>query len=314
MGRNFANKLWNASRFLLMHERPKRLSVTSPPNPELADAWIQTHLNRMLETVEDRIQNYRLDEALLAIYDFIWHDYCDWYLELIKPRLYNAEDAAEREGTLALALRIFETSLRALHPFMPFVTEELWQQIAAIEGLGLQIKEPRSIMVQEYPKSSGENDSEATAQMELLQDVITAVRNIRGEMSVPPKSEAALLITGPEAQMEILRSQFTMLKTLARVSRLDHAESRPAHSASAVVGSLEIFIPLEGLIDLGVERGRLEKEITRHQSMAEGTRRKLANEAFVQNAPAEIVEKERVKLSEAQAALEKLQRNLKSLE
>jgi valyl-tRNA synthetase len=233
---------------------------------------------------------------------------------LIKPRLYNSDDVAQREGTLALALRIFETSLRALHPFMPFVTEELWQQIAAIEGLDLQIKEPRSIMVQEYPKASGVRDVEAAGQMELLQDVITAVRNIRGEMSVPPKSEAALLISGPDQQMKILRSQFAMLKTLAKVSSLDRAESRPAHSASAVVGSLEIFIPLEGLIDLGLERARLDKEITRHQGMAQGTRGKLANDAFVQNAPAEIVEKERQKLADAEAALEKLRRNQKSLE
>ena len=315
MGRHFANKLWNAARFLLMQERPNRFSVNAPPELALEDRWILSRLQGMLSTVEDRVARFRLNEALLAIYDFTWHDFCDWYLELIKPRLYDNPYQTQREGTLALALHIFETALRALHPFMPFVTEELWQQIAAVEGLGLTISEPRSVMRQKYPQAdSALSDPVAEEQMELLQSVIQSVRNIRAEMGVPPRLTAQLLVSDSEQNIRILQEQFAMLKTLAKVATLQQVSSKPAHCASAVVGSLEIYVPLEGLIDLDVERARLDKEIARQQSLLKSIRQKLANEAFVNNAPAEIVERERQKQADIEASLKKLQGYRQSLE
>ncbi|RJP82707.1 MAG: valine--tRNA ligase [Candidatus Zixiibacteriota bacterium] len=315
MGRNFANKIWNAARFLLMQERPERFTRQQPESLELADRWILSRLQNMLATVEDRVGRYRLNEALLAIYDFTWHDFCDWYLELIKPRLYDNPDAAQREGVLALAFRVFEKALRALHPFMPFVTEELWQQVAALPGLHLDTLEPKSVMVQQYPIPDRDQlDIQAELHMNLLQDVITAVRNIRAEMGVPPSKKATLVLWGNPEKAGIVQGQGGMLQRLAGIDQLLVTEAKQSHAASAVVGDLEIFIPLEGLIDLDVERARLDKEIARQEGLLKGIQGKLANGAFVANAPAEVVEKERQKLADIQATLEKLQRNRRSLE
>ena len=316
MGRNFANKLWNAARFLLMQERPDRFTVIEPAvrlsraELKLEDRWILSRLQGMLKTVKDRIKRYRLNEALLAIYDFTWHDYCDWYVELIKPRLYQAGDSSQREATLALAFRVFESALRALHPFMPFVTEELWQQIASIDGLLLDVNDSHSVMRQRYPEANSSLiDRRAERQMEVIQSVIQAVRNVRAEMSVPPGAEARVLIAGPDEEINILLEQFDMLKNLAKISELRKAESKPKHAASAVVGTMEIFVPLEGLIDLEIERARLDKEITRYEGMLRGIMKKLGNESFLQKAPPEIVKREERKKEEIEAALTKLQRN-----
>ncbi|MCX6639447.1 MAG: valine--tRNA ligase [bacterium] len=315
MGRNFANKLWNAARFLLMQERPERFTVNQPPTLELEDRWILSRLHGMLATVEDRVEAYRLNEALLAIYDFTWHDFCDWYVELIKPRLYKSDDPAVKEGTLALALRIYETALRALHPFMPFITEELWQQIATIEGLGLDLQNPRSIMLQSYPKAqTAWIDSAIEQKMTLIQEVIQSVRNIRAEMGVPPRAQAQLLIVGPESNLKILSDNFGMLSTLVCINQIGKTQSKPKHSACAVVGPLEIYVPLEGLIDLNVERGRLDKEIARCEGNLSGIAKKLENAEFVSRAPTEVVEREKKKKIEMEETLRKLKSNRESME
>ncbi|TKJ40443.1 valine--tRNA ligase [candidate division LCP-89 bacterium B3_LCP] len=314
MGRNFANKLWNAARFLFMQDKPERFTVTAPEKLELEDRWILSRLQNMLRTVEKNVKRYRLNEALLAIYDFTWHDYCDWYVELIKPRLYQSDDPVKREGTLALALKIFETALRALHPFMPFVTEELWQQIAAIDGLDIQISEPRTIMRQQYPESAKRFiDKSAESDMDTLQNVIQAVRNIRADMGVPPKAKAQVLVTGPDSAIQILQEHSHMLETLAGIDNLTNTTDRPEHSASAIVGELEIFVPLEGLIDLDIERSRLEKEITRHEGMLEGIKKKLSNESFIKKAPENIVLREREKENSLEEKLSKFKKNRLSL-
>ncbi len=315
MGRNFANKLWNAARFLLMQEKPDRFTVQQPTDLKLEDRWILSRLQDTLKTVKQHVDRYKLNEALLAIYDFTWHDFCDWYVELIKPRLYQADDPAEREGTLALALRIFETALRALHPFMPFVTEELWQQVAAIEGLDLGIQEPRTVMRQQYPATDKKLiDREAEREMELLQGVVQAVRNIRAEMGVPPKAEAAVQVKGPNDEIDILLQYADMLKTSARVSVLEAVNEKPGHSASSIVDSLEIFVPLKGLIDLDVERARLDKEIGRHEGMLKGILKKLGNDSFIKKAPKEIVDRELEKKADLELKLNKLIQNRSSLD
>ncbi len=315
MGRNFANKLWNAARFLLMQEKPGRFSVNQPAELRLEDRWILSRLQKMLQTVEKKVERYRLNEALLVIYDFTWHDFCDWYVELIKPRLYKADDAQEREGVLALALQIFESALRALHPFMPFVTEELWQQIRVLDGLDLDIKESDTIMHQAYPLADKSlNDSAAEKKMALLQGVIQAVRNIRSEMDVPPRAKAELHVNGNAGKLKTLEAEFAMLSTLAGITDLKRAERKPEHSASAVVGDLEIYIPLKGLIDLQVERSRLDKEITRHEGMLNGVVKKLDNASFLQKAPEDIVQREREKRRDLEEKLEKFRKNRVSLD
>jgi valyl-tRNA synthetase len=298
-----------------MQERPEHFSINAPPLLALEDRWMLSRLQKTLAAVKDRIERYRLNEALLSIYDFIWHDYCDWYLELIKPRLYDNPDELNRQGTLALALRIFESALRALHPFMPFVTEELWQQMASLEGLDIGALAPHSVMRQKYPEAEETFfDSGAEERMALLQIVIQSVRNVRAEMGVPPKTAAPLLISCSPEEFAILQSQPSMLSTLARVSRLEQVSSKPIHAASALAGSLEIYVPLEGLIDLDVERKRLEKEISRHEGFLKGIAAKLSNSDFVGNAPAEIVARERQKQTDVEATLEKLRRNRRSLD
>jgi valyl-tRNA synthetase len=315
MGRNFANKLWNAARFLLMQERPDTFAVRQPADLKLEDRWILSRLQNMLTTIADRVERYRLNEALLAIYDFVWHDYCDWYLELIKPRLYDEVESEIRAGTLALALRIFESALRALHPFMPFVTEELWQQIAAIPGLQLGIVEPVSVMVQNYPLPDPKwVDEEAEERMTLIQSVIQTVRNIRAEMRVPPKMEAQLLVNGDAGKIRILQEQFLMLSVLARVKEIRSVAEKPPHSASDVVEGLEIYVPLEGLIDFQVEKARLDREINRLEGLLAGIRRKLAGADFIQNAPGEVVERERQKQRDMEMTLQKMLASRRSLE
>ncbi|MFH1862898.1 MAG: class I tRNA ligase family protein, partial [bacterium] len=315
MGRNFANKLWNAARFLLMQNKPVSFTLQAPPSLRLEDRWILSRLQIMLAVVEDRVSRYKLNEALLAIYDFTWHDYCDWYVELIKPRLLNEADAADGEGTLALALRIFETALRALHPFMPFVTEELWQQVAALPGLDVGVSGFRSIMRQQYPVSDpAQIDPEAETKMNLLQEVIQVVRNIRSEMEVPPRAEAALFVSGDESAISILFEQMGMLRTLARVRSLHQTTAKPPHSASAAVQSLELFVPLEGLIDLSIERARLEREIARQENLLTGIQQKLNNTSFVEKALSEIVERERQKLINVEESLTKLRKNRANLD
>ncbi len=314
MGRNFANKIWNAARFLLMQERPDRFTTCEPPELKLEDRWILSRQQAMLKTVKRKIDRFKLNEALLAIYDFTWHDFCDWYVELIKPRLYQSDDPREREGTLALALRIFETALRALHPFMPFITEELWQEIVSIEGLDLEVVRPHSIMRQPYPEADPKRvDRKSEEEMELLQSVIQAVRNIRSEMRVPPQAKADLLVKGETAVVARLRERFDILRTAANIARLEEISAPPKTAASTVLDSLEIYVPLEGLIDLDVERNRLDKEIARCEKMLDGVNRKLQNASFLAKAPPEIVEREREKLQDLTQTLRKLKRNRQNL-
>ncbi|MBU0517304.1 valine--tRNA ligase [bacterium] len=315
MGRNFANKLWNAARFLLMQERPEKFSVNEPPELQLEDRWILSRLQTMLKTVDERVKRYKLSDALLVIYDFTWHDFCDWYVELIKPRLYKSDDPAVREGTLALALRIYESALRALHPFMPFVTEELWQQIVSIDGLGIEISEPVSIMHQKYPEAQKKLiDAEIEERMGLVQNVVGAIRNIRAEMKVPPSAEADVRIKAPARQWQILESEFGMLKTSAKVGTMTAVDAKPKAAASAVVGEVEVYVPLEGLIDLDVERARLDKEINRYARNLKGVIGKLENEGFISKAPEEVVLRERQKRADLEITLIKLKQNRSDLD
>ncbi len=313
--RNFCNKIWNASRYVLMnceeeacgqHDEAYELS--------LADRWIISRLQQTEQAVEDAIASYRFDLASQAIYEFIWNEYCDWYLELSKPLLWDEFASAEQKtGTRRTLIRVLEAALRMAHPFMPFITEEIWQRVAPLAGAGGD-----TIMLQAYPRADGERiDSFAIADIEWLKSVIEGVRTIRGEMTIPPgQAISVLLRNGDNNDNKRLKENEQYLKKLAKLSDirfLDDDEEPPVASAT-LVGNLEVLVPMAGLIDTEAELARLAKEVEKLDKELARVAAKLDNPAFVDKAPAAVVDKEREKLSANQEALEKLHAQIRKLE
>jgi len=304
-GRNFANKIWNAGRFLLMNAQ------TIPVKEELknkhidfADEWIISRFNETLAEFNNAMDKFEINNATKIVYSFVWNDYCDWYVEMIKNRLY-ADDEEIKSEVLSRALSIFENMLKMVHPFMPFVTEELWQLIS-------ERKDGESISTSEFPEVKKELiNPQADGEMETVVNIVSAIRNIRGEMNIPPSKKINVLLKSSE----VSERQVDYIKKLSKVEEVEAGESvtKPKASASAIVKSAEIYVPLEGLIDLDVERQRLQKEITRLEGSLTGIEKKLSNEKFVNGAPAEVVEKERAKQRDWQENLRKLKEILENL-
>ena len=306
--RNFCNKIWNAARYVLMNCENEDCG----PAPEaavelsLADRWIESRLQQTIGEVERAVGNYRFDIASQALYEFIWNEYCDWYLELSKPVLWDdhASDAAKR-GTRRTLIQVLESWLRLLHPMMPFITEEIWQTVAPLAG-----KSGDTIMLQPYPLSDQKGvDTVANADIEWLKGVIVGIRNIRGEMNIPPgKALDVLLANGDARDKTRLEDNAQFLKKLAKLDGihwLAAGEQAPV-AATALVGDLEILVPMAGLIDKDAELARLERETNKLEKDLARIQGKLNNKAFVDKAPAEVVEKEREKMQMQQQALEKL--------
>jgi valyl-tRNA synthetase len=291
-------------------EAPKRAEF-NPDHADLADRWILSRLNSTLSEVHAAFAAYEVNKAAKMIYDFIWHDFCDWYVEMIKSRLYGDEPAPVKQAVVSRALDVYDAALRLLHPIMPFVTEELWQTIRARTS-------GETIMRSRIPAADGAMiDVAVEKQMTFVQNVIEAVRGIRGEMSIAPSREISLVMkTGSSHPPDDLRRYEGYLQRLARVMSLSFLEAsaaRPKLSATAVVEGEELFVPLEGLIDLGVERGRLQKEIDRIEGVLRGIRGKLGNASFVEKAPADVVAKEKEKLSSFETNIGKLRESLRRL-
>jgi valyl-tRNA synthetase len=311
IGRNFANKIWNAGRFLLMNKG----TIPYTPDAEHAyadavDEWIESRLHSTIKDLTRALERFHVNDATKLLYDFIWRDFCDWYLEMIKHRFYEAEESSVREATLARSLRIFETALRLLHPFMPFITEELWW--------ALHERQPgQSIMIEPWPVAERKKiHTSAEEQIGEIQSLVTAVRSIRGEMNVPPSKETELHVKSAEqSKIEAVKKFGVYLARLAKISDIviGSETPRPAFSASAIVNNMEIYIPLQNIIDLDIERNRITKEITRLEKAAAAIEKKLLNEQFLARAPKEIVEKEKEKLETFNAALEKHRETLKAL-
>ncbi|MFQ6093028.1 MAG: valine--tRNA ligase [bacterium] len=310
VGRNFANKIWNGARLVLLNSQdfspddlePERLPYS------LADRWILSRFNRTVESVTESLTQYRFNEAAQTLYDFIWHQYCDWYLELIKPRLYG-QDALDRRTVQYVALIVLDGFLKLLHPFMPFITEEIWQRVKQrVKGEG------ESIVIAQWPLSKEENvDGEAEQEMDTLQKVIVAIRNMRGEMNIPPGQQVRVIVSGDgQREVETVDRYKEYVLHLAKVERLGLGQGlpRPKNALSAVVGGLEVFLPLEGVVDLEVEKTRLAREIARISSQLAQSEKKLQDGNFVRRAPKAVVDRERKKREEYVASLEKLQRNL----
>jgi len=306
IGRNFANKIWNAGRFLLMNAENIPVNKNLLNNHlDFSDNWINSRLHQALADLNKAMDKFEINNAIKIIYSFTWNDFCDWYIELAKNRLYsNDEDV--KSAVLTRALNLFENLLKIVHPFMPFITEELWQLIE-------NRKDDESISVAEYPKlNESLINPEAEKEMGFVQDIITAIRNIRGEMNIPPSK----FVTAFVKSANVKDYQLEYIKKLARVESItvDENLEKPKTSASTVLNNCEIYVPLKGLIDLDVERNRLQKEITRFEGLLNGIEKKLSNEKFVNNAAPDVVERERIKQKDWKGNLAKLKDILKNLE
>ena len=313
--RNFCNKLWNASKFVLMNTEDIDLTVT--PAPGAVDQWIVSKCHRMINDARFALDTYRFDIYANTVYEFAWHEYCDWYLELSKPLLWNKEaDPAARAGTQRVLLQVLEILLRTAHPVMPFITETLWQQVADRLGL-LNGSDAASIMLQAYPNPEDMPANEsAEAQIEWLKSVITGIRTIRGEANIKPSQEIPLLLQGGDtADRSNAAQSEDMLARLANVTSIEWLadDIEPPLNALSLVGELKVMVPLAGLIDLDAERARINKEASKAQQELEKIEKKLGNEAFVAKAPEAVVAKERTRAEELQATLQTLEGQIAAL-
>lgn len=314
LGRNFANKVWNAGRFLLMNREQVRSEGGTPDafsedHLDLADRWILSRLHSTIGDLTMALDNFEINHASKILYSFVWNDFCDWYVEMIKGRLYADEPREVKEAVITRAIDIFDQTLRLIHPFMPFVSEELWQHLH-------KRKYDESIMVAPFPlRSELWISRDVEMEMGIVRDIMNAVRNIRGELSVPPSISITLVIAFADKRTEeIVLKYESYFQRLARVGAINVLGdgSKPPYSASAVVANGEVFIPLEGIINVGEERERISKEIGRIEGLLKSTESKLANEQFVSRAPREVVDKEREKLDTFRSTITKLQQNLES--
>lgn len=317
--RNFCNKIWNASRYVFMNVEGQDCGHSGNDDTEysIADRWIRSKLQDTVASITRALEGYRFDHAAQAIYEFVWNEYCDWYLELSKPVLNDdsASDAAKR-GTRKTLVDVLETMLRMSHPIMPFITEEIWQKAAPMAGIDMQ-DGISTIMLQPFPVADDSLvDKTAEDEMEWLQQFILGIRQIRGEMNISPgKPLPVLLENASETDQTNLQATTQYLNFLAKtesITVLSDADEAP-ESATALVGKMKILIPLAGLIDKSAELERLNKEIAKAEAEVDRTDKKLSNPNFVDKAPEAVVQKEKDKLAAARLTLENLQQQVQKI-
>ena len=326
--RNFANKIWNASRFVMMNLEdgfaPNAELLT--PDTSLADRWILSRLNSAARDVNAALADYRFNDVASALYHFIWHEYCDWYLELSKPSLMGDLGAGPRKAAQTVLAHVLETTLRLVHPIMPFISEEIWQNLpeavrVRVQGAGCRVQKGKdsveSIMVAPFPVADDVLiDAEIERDMQMVMDLILSIRNIRGEMNIAPSMQITVIVKVENVELgEHLEKSAGYAKTMARIKelRIGVDEDKPMNAATAVIKGAEVYVPLEGILDLSQERDRLQKELTKITKDIEVFAKKLSNKNFVDKAPKDVVEKDTAKLEEFKVKREKLEESLKML-
>jgi valyl-tRNA synthetase len=299
LGRNFANKIWNAGRFLLLNAENIELNYNLiDEDIDFVDEWIESKFQDTLLQLNKALDKFEINGASKIIYSYVWNDFCDWYVELTKNRIYSSENEETKSAVLTRAINHFENMLKIVHPFMPFITEELWHRLnARTDG--------ESISKSEFPKyDETKINPVSETKMNFLQNIISGIRNIRGEMNIPPSRKLEVLLK----TSSIDQSQIGYIKTLAKIDDLKFGDdvTKPAGSASSILKDCEIFIPLEGVIDLEIEKDRLIKEINRLKGALTGVDKKLSNDRFINNAPKEVVDKEKSKKADWENSIAKL--------
>ena len=318
IGRNFANKLWNASRFLLENSinRPRFSALPEKAELSFEDQWIVSRLNRTVSSVAEALSAFRTNEAAHLIYDFTWHDFCDWYIEIKKADLYQHVDLKRKNDALNVCSHVLGTILKLLHPIMPFITEEIWSHLLTAVDYP-SVLDAQSLFNTAFPNAkAAEMDEAIEKDFSLLKDVVVALRTIRSENNVPPdKKGAAVILPLGEREERVLAAH---VATINMFARLNHTEvsrgaAKPSFAGQSVVMGNQIYLVLEGLIDKTIERERLEKEIARVKKLAENTRTRLENAGFVDRAPAGVIRKEKEKYNGMLHTLEKLEKSLSAL-
>ena len=306
--RNFINKIWNAARFALMNLKDCKPPSVHNSTLTLADRWIMARMGQIAQEVTNFLDGYKFNDAASTCYQFVWHEFCDWYLEMAKLELYSKEQK-RREVAQSVMQILLSGVVRLLHPFVPFITEEIWQMLANTEG---------SIMVARFPQPTEFiYDEESIEEMDLLKGVITGIRNIRGEMNIPPRKYVKVVIDvkGPR-EREILANNLAYITSLAKVESMDIVSDieKPEGSATYVYGDIQVHVLLKGLINYDDERKRVNKEIKKIEHEMDLSRKKLANKDFLNQAPLNIVENVREKAGLMSVKLEKFNQNLAILE
>jgi valyl-tRNA synthetase len=326
IGRNFINKLWNAFRFIRMNLVDTDIAGflnTFGPLTKLArpahmkpesweDTWIMSRLNQVINEVTKQMENYRFNSAAKTLYDFVWHDFCDWYLEMKKTTFRLPQKDSTQNRTVFL-LFLQDNILKLLHPFIPFATEEIYHDLYSLKVDDFE----HSLMKVSWPEHDPSLvNLDLEKSMELVQEVVTSVRNIRSEMNIPPAKKLSVYLKVEKKETQkLLEENKDHILTLGRIEKLEVGirTKKPRFSATAVAKDFEAYIPLEGLIDIDTERKKLEEEISRLKELLVGVDRKLANEDFLKKAPAQIVQKEKNKKEDYQKLIEKLEKNLEGL-
>jgi valyl-tRNA synthetase len=311
--RHFVNKIWNASRFIMMNIKTVNSEQLTVNSLSLAGRWILSRLSATIDEVNASLEDYRFNDAASSIYQFVWHEFCDWYIEMSKAEI---NDPKSKEGVMWCLLHTLETSLRLLHPFMPYVTEEIWQKVHQLSADSSQLKAKKSIVVAEYPKSLPK-DEQAEKEMFYVMEAITGIRTIRGELNISPSSEIKVSIkTFSDKITDILKGNMHYIQKLARTSdiELGGAVIKPADSGACVKDSMEVYVPLKGLLNIDVEIDRLIKEMKKVEESMSFIGKKLSSEDFLQKAPETVVLKEKVKYEELGAKRERIEENISKLQ
>jgi valyl-tRNA synthetase len=313
--RNFCNKLWNAARYVLMNTEGQDCGQSND-DVELsaADLWILSKFQQTAKTVADTFKQYRMDLASQAIYEFTWNEYCDWYLELSKPVLNNAESSEQAlRGTRRTLVRVLESLLRLAHPIMPYISEEIWQRVAPLADA-----QGETIMTQCFPQPEEDKiDHQAIAEIEWVKQFILGIRQIRGEMNINPgKPVPVLLQDGSDNDQHLLNKHQRYIQFLAKTESLTwlNTGDEAPEASTCLVGNMKVLIPLAGLIDKEAEISRLTKELDKLQKELERLDGKLNNANFVDKAPAQVVDKEKQRRAETASAMENLQEQLKRIQ